>query len=224
MKIFGKKNKTEKENFGSILRLIEGRSIKHADGKYKKTYQVKNDATGEAMLECDVCERGIYSELQSTDDKNQIWKIKPSRKIMPLRWHVYSPEGRKISEVRLPGLFRMMNPFSRTCLKIKDLQTNRKMTFIDFESGFFYFIFSSSPLVWSITENKKVIAKLSYLAKEEEEEQVQPKKKGFFSKLKKWLKGSDWSLQSYNTEPVMNAQTFLALSLIYMEVSSGSSE
>lgn len=215
-----KKNKSENENFGSILRLVEGRISKDAEGKYKRGCLVKDDSTGEVLIESDVYERDIYSELKITDNKKQIWKIKPNRKIMPLRWHVYSPDNKKASEIRLPGFLRMMNPFSRRRLRITDFPTNRRLLFIDLESGFLDFIFHGSPLFWSITENKKVIAKISYLAKKDEEfeEQETSKKKGFFSRMKKWFKGSDWSLQSYGPEPVINAQTFLALSLIHKTV------
>ena len=222
MKIFNRKNRSEKENFGSILRLVEDNKLKQVDGRYKRGLQVKNNNTGEVLIECDVYDRAIYSELKLTDNKKQTWKIKPNRKIMPLRWHVYSPDNKKISEIRLPGILRMMNPFARTRFRITDLQKNRQLLFIDLESGFFDRIFGGATLNWSITENKKVVAKASYLAKEDEEEnQEKPKKKGFFSKLKKWFKGSDWSLQSYGPEPVINAQTFLALYLVYRASTSG---
>ena len=220
MGIFKKKNREEKENFGSVLRLIWGSSKKYPDGEYKRPYHVVDTATGEVLIKSDVYEKAFYSELKITDNKKQIWKIKPNRKIMPLRWHVYSPDNKKASEIRLPGFLRMMNPFSRRRLRITDFPTNRRLLFIDLESGFLDFIFHGSPLFWSITENKKVIAKISYLAKKDEEfkEQETSKKKGFFSRMKKWFKGSDWSLQSYGPEPVINAQTFLALSLIHKTV------
>lgn len=217
MGIFKKKNREEKENFGSVLRLIEGSSVKHVDGRYRRTFHVKDDNTGELLVECDAQDKAIYSGLVLTDSRKQTWKIKPNRRIMPLRWHVYSPANKRTSEIRLPGFLTMLYPFSRTCLKITDLQSGRKLTLIDFESGFFDFIFGSLPSVWSITEDKKILARIRYLAKEddEEEKQEKPKKKGLFSRLKKWLKGSDWALQTFETEPVMNAQTFLALYLVY---------
>lgn len=223
MKIFRKKSRPEKENFGSVLRLVKDNKLKNVEGTYKRTCQVKDNVTGKILVECDVHERAIYSILDMKDDKNRIWKIKPNRKIMPLRWYVYSPEGKKTSEIRLPSLLWMMNPLSRTYLRITDLQINRKLIFIDLESGFLDRLFGGTPLYWSITENKKIIAKVNYLAKEEEEEEPQ-KKKGFFSKLKKWFKGSDWALQSYGTDPVMSAQTFLALALVYNDVTSSSSD
>lgn len=221
MKIFGKKKRSEKENFGSILRLVEDKKFKQVKGRYKKSCQVKDEATGKVLVECDVYERAIYSKLEMSDDTKQTWTIRPNRKIMPMRWFVYSSGGTKISEIRLPGFFRMMNPLSRKFLRITDLQANKKLKFIDLKSGIFDRLFGSPPLDWSITESNKVIAKVNYLVKKEDEEQEIPQKKGFFSKLRNWFKDSDWALQSYGPEPVMNSQTFLALALVYREVTSG---
>ena len=212
----------QNKEYGSTLRLVEDRKQELVGDKYKKSCFIKDDKTGETLVECDLYQHAIYSELPVTDNRKQIWKIKPNRKIMPLRWFVYSPAGDKVFEIRYPNFFCMMNPFSRSYFRLTDLQSNRKLKFIDLESGFFDRLFGGTALVWSITENKEVIANVSYLAREDEEEK--PKKKGFFARLKNWFRGSDWSLQSYSSEPVLSAPAFLALSLVYREASSSQVE
>ncbi len=212
---------SEIKEFGSILRLVEDKKQELVGDKYRKSCFVKDNATDDVLVECDLYQKAIYSEILLTDNKHQTWKIKPNRKIMPTRWHVYSPFDEKTFEVRLPNFFIMMNPFSRTYLRLSDIQSGRKLKFVDLESGFFDRIFGGTNLIWSITDNNKVIAEIRYLAREEDEEEQKPKKKGFFARLKGWFRRADWSLQSYAAEPVISAPAFLALALVYNEVSSG---
>lgn len=199
------------------LRLIETKKKELVDKDYKRSYEARNDATGQLLAQCDSYEKSVSSICEIIDHHGNQWEMQPNRKVMPTRWLFKAPDGVKVFEIRLPNfLWMMINPLARTYLHLKDIRAQRSYRFIDLESSFGDRIFRSPVMAWSIMEKGRVVAKITRLTREEEA----PATKGFFAKLKQFFKGSDWALLTPGSEPLFDAPIFIGLMLIYEEVSN----
>jgi hypothetical protein len=198
----------------SGLRLIreEKESLKDKE-KYKESYRVVDEASDKLLAECDLYGNAAFVNIEIRDENGTQWVMKPSRKIMPNRWSFYSVTGECLFEIKRPNVIHFMNPLRRTYFYIINKQTNQKFKFKDLDSNLGDLLFNTSTFVWSITDNKDELATIQRLAKKGEERP----EKGFFNKLKRLFRSSNWVLITQSDKPVVEAPIFLGLILLLEE-------
>ena len=105
--------------YKSILRLLDEYKNEYADDDYSRSYFVKDETNDETVAICHVKKTPLFKELVITDNKNGQWSMRPHRKVMPKRWFIKQADIEQKYEIRLPGFFSMMNPFSRLFLTLQ---------------------------------------------------------------------------------------------------------
>ena len=203
-------------HYGSTLRLVETRKPALAEPGYRRSYEVRMDPGGAVLAQCDLYEKSLQRRLPITDADGLGWEMRPNRRIMPTRWHISAPDG-AVYTVRLPGFLRMLNPLGRVYLYLDDAQNRRCYTMTDLDSSLGDRLMRSPVSTWSFTEQGRVLARLAWLPRAEEEAR---KKKGLFARFRGWLRKSDRALRSTGAEPLFPAPVFLGLVLVYEEVSN----
>jgi hypothetical protein len=198
----------------SVLRLVcEKNKDLLIDKKYKASYKVVDEVNNKTMAECDLFGNIAFVNLDIRDERNNVWQMRPNRKIMPSRWLLFDSNDQCAFEIRRLNLFRFFNPMEKTYFKIIDNNSNRQFKFEDRESTIVDRIFNSSPFQWFITEKGDVVATIQRLARKEEK----APKKGFLNKLKRFFRSSDWVLFTPGTIPVIHSSVYLALMLLKKE-------
>lgn len=198
----------------SALRLIEEKNpdIKHK--KYRRSLRVVDGLAPEILSQCDVIGYPLFDVVQYQECNDSQTTMKPNRKIMPNCWRFYNASNQLIYEIQRAFWLRLLNPFSTRYLYLNDKQNKKKFVLEDRDTSFWDRVFGSSVREWTITENgsaRATIKRISLKKKGETE------KKGFFSKLKKLFRSSNWVLLTPGNSPLLSPSVYLGMMVILHE-------
>ena len=59
--------------------------------KYRGTYELSDEATGQVAACCDLVGRAMFAGLEIYDADAKLWQLRANRRIMPTRWALHDP-------------------------------------------------------------------------------------------------------------------------------------
>lgn len=64
---------------------------KEGPKKYRGTYELNDEATGQVAACCDLIGRAMFSGIEVYDADAKLWQLRANRRIMPTRWVLHDP-------------------------------------------------------------------------------------------------------------------------------------
>lgn len=164
------------------------------------------------MASCDLNGRAAFTALDIIDHRQQIWEMKPNRKIMPSRWVITEP-GRSIAmQFDQKILGKMVNPLYKTLLVMEDGEGREVYRLVDPRTNIPDRILGLGPDEWAVMGGDRLMAKVVRLP-------VKTKPvKGFFGKLKNMLKTSDQGIVSAGNNHIWPAPVALGMLMLCREL------
>jgi hypothetical protein len=185
--------------------------------KYRGTYELKDEATGQVVAGCDLIGQVMFVGLDIHDADTKYWQLRASRRIMPTRWGLKDPSDNLVLQFDQKVLGKLTNPLYRVALTLLDAEGNERYRLVDPRTSIPDRIMSIHVGDWSLLEGEIPVAKMTALGRE-------PKKasKGLLGKLKKFIKISDRGFVSAGDNHLLPAPAVLALLLLFDEVTDTS--
>jgi len=185
--------------------------------KYRCTLEMTDDRTHQVTAMCDLVGQAMFSTLTIMDHEQQIWHMKPNRKIMPSRWLVTDPNQQVVMQFDQRILGKLANPLTRVALILLDGQGKEVYRLVDPNTNIPDRIVGIGSGEWAIMDGDQPVAKMVWLTRQED----QPT--GLFGKLKAFLRNSDRGIISAGSTHVLPAPVALGMLLIFNEVTDISS-
>lgn len=202
----------------SALRLIEEKNpdIKHK--KYRRSLRVVDGLAPETLSQCDVIGYPLFDVVQYQECNDSQTTMKPNRKIMPSRWRFYDATHHLVYEIQRAFWLRLLNPFASRCFYLNDKKNHKQFVVEDRDSGLLDRLFGSSVSRWTITEGGNELASIQRISLRKRDEQI---KTGFFNKLKRLFRGSNWVLLTPGSAPLISPSVYIGLMIIISEHGRG---
>lgn len=184
--------------------------------KYQCTYEIIDDSTEQVVAFCDLIGKAAFTELEIFDHRQQLWRMKPNRKIMPSGWVVTEP-GEKIAvQFDQKILGKMINPLYKTVLVLQDREGKEVYRLVDPRSSIPDRLLGLGPDEWALMSGDRLSAKLVRLPGKTEPP------KGIFGKLKSMLMTSDPGIVSHGSRHVLPAPVALGMYILFRELTDSS--
>jgi hypothetical protein len=185
--------------------------------KYECTVEIIDDESKQVMAVCDVIGKAAFSPLAIMDHRQQVWQMRPNRKIMPSRWIVTDPGQNIVVQFDQKILGKMVNPLCRVLLSLEDGDGKEIYRLVDPRTNIPDRILGAGPDDWALMAGDVPVARLARLPRQSEPA------KGIFGRLKNFLASSDSGLVSAGSDHVLPAPVALAMLLLFKELSDTSS-
>lgn len=184
--------------------------------KYRRTYEVIDEATQARMAVCDLVGQAVFSTLVIADHERRIWTLKPNRKIMPSRWSLSGPDGDTPFWFDQKIMGKFLNPVGKTMLSIQDAAGTEVFRLSDARNSLANRMLDLTKEDWVILRGETPVAKLGYL-----DRPTQPAK-GVFGWLRNKMKPADQAVISAGPAHVLPAPAALAMLLLFYELNDTS--
>jgi len=185
--------------------------------KYRGTYELNDEATGQAAACCDLIGQAMFAGLEIYDADAKLWQLRANRRIMPTRWALHDPSGKVVLQFDQKVLGKLTNPLYRVALALLDAESRERYRLVDPRTSIPDRIMSIHVGDWPLLEGERPVAKMTALARE-----PQKPRKGLLGKLKNWLQVSDRGFVSAGDAHLLPAPAVLALMLLFDEVTDTS--
>jgi len=152
------------------------------------------------------------------DHDGQVWRLAANRTVAPSRWLLTDPTQRLVLQFDQQALRKLINPFRRTGLVLRDASDNELFRLVDPRTGLLDRIFGSGVNDWVLMEKDRPAAMLVRLPKE------QSKPKGLLDRLSRLLPSWDDGLASAGPTHVLRAPAALVLLMLVRELTDSSGE
>ena len=176
--------------------------------KYQYSLELTDDRTQQVMATCDLAGKATFSTLTIVDQQQQIWQVRPNRKIMPSRWVLTDPSQHITVQFDQKILGKLVNPLSRVVLVMLDDGEKEICRLVDPRTSIPDRILGAEPDELAIMDGDQVLAKLGWLPKTED----QPT--SFWGKLKTFLTTSDRGIISTGGTHALAAPVALGMLMI----------
>jgi hypothetical protein len=185
--------------------------------KYRGTYELSDEATGQVAARCDLIGRAMFAGLDIHDADAKRWRLRPNRRIMPTRWSLQDPSDKVVLTFDQKVLGKLTNPLYRVVLALLDAEGKERYRLVDPRTSIPDRIMSIHVGDWPLLEGQRPVAKMTALARE-----PQKPRKGLLGKLKKLIRLSDRGFVSAGDAHLLPAPAVLALLLLFDEVTDTS--
>jgi hypothetical protein len=180
--------------------------------KYRYTLEMADDRTQQIMAACDLIGHAAFSTLAITDHENQIWQMKPNRKIMPSRWIVTDPREQMAMQFDQRILGKLVNPITKNVFVMLDAREREVYRILDLRTSIPDRMFGVGSCDYAIMAGEEFVAKMLWLPRQTE----QPK--GLLGKIKGFLASSDRGIVSVGDQHALKAPIALGMVMIFSEV------
>lgn len=192
---------------------LSSRRIKEASSKkgYKRSYVVFNEKNGGQLACCDLCGNVESSPVSIVDSAGQEFILKPSRKIMPSKWILTDQNSMPVYEVERASVVKLLNPIGRNLLTVHNLIDKKRYELNNLSKNKLDLMFGPSMLEWYLMEGNVALAGIERRKNGAGIES----EKGFLSKLKCFLKPSNWILVTNSDSHLISAPAFIAMMMLF---------
>jgi len=180
--------------------------------KYAGTFEITDDRTGQVLAHCDLIGKAVFATLEIVDHRQEIWQMRPDRKIMPSRWIVSDPRQHVAMQFDQKIAGKVLNPLYRVVFALQDDKRQEAYRLADPPTGILDRIFGITPGEWALMHGDSAVAKLTRLPK-----RIRPAG-GLFGKLKNMLAGSDRGIISAGHDHVLTAPIALVMVMLFEEL------
>jgi hypothetical protein len=185
--------------------------------KYRGSYELSDEATGQVAASCDLIGKAMFAGLEISDADANLWRLRPNRRIMPTRWALQDPSEKVVLQFDQKVLGKLTNPLYRVALTLLDAEGKERYRLVDPRTSIPDRVMSFNVGDWPLLEGKRPVAKMTALARE-----PQKPRKGLLGKLKNLIKLSDRGFVSASATHLLPAPAVLALLLLFDEVTDTS--
>ena len=185
--------------------------------KYRGTYELSDEATGQVAARCDLIGQAMFKGLDIYDADAKLWKLRANRRIMPTRWALYDPSDNVVLQFDQRVFGKLINPLCRVALTLLDAEGRERFRLVDPRTSIPDRVMSIHVGDWPLLEGDRPVAKMTALARE-----PQKPSKGLLGKLKKFFKLSDRGFVSAGDTHLLPAPAVLVLLLLSDEVTDTS--
>jgi antitoxin (DNA-binding transcriptional repressor) of toxin-antitoxin stability system len=184
----------------------------HRPKKYRNSFEVIDESTQQVMASCDLIGQAVFATTSFADQDQQVWQMKPNRRIMPSRWIVTDPGGNAAVQFDQKILGKIVNPLYKVVLAILDAEGREIFRLVDPRTNIPDRIMAVNVGEWTIVDGDRPVAKLTSLPREQEAP------KGMFKKLKKIFVAYDRAIVSTGGRHFLPAPAALGMLLIFDEL------
>jgi hypothetical protein len=185
--------------------------------KYRGTYELNDEATGQVAACCDLIGRAMFAGLEVYDADAKLWQLRANRRIMPTRWVLNDPSDKVVLQFDQKVLGKLINPLYRVVFTLLDAEDRERYRMVDPRASIPDRIMSIHIGDWPLLEGERPVAKMTALARES-----QKPSKGLLGKLKNLVQHSDRGFVSVGDAHLLPAPAVLALLLLFDEVTDTS--
>lgn len=155
---------------------------------YRGAWVLSDDHTKQMLATCDLMGEVTFGAHEIIDSSGQVWTLRPNRAVMPSRRLLTDLSQRLALQFHQQILRKLVNPWRRTGLILRDANDQELFRLIDPRTGVLDRIFGPRMDDWGLMERDKPVAKLVRLPKQQEGP------KGLLGRLGKLLARSDQGL------------------------------
>jgi hypothetical protein len=184
--------------------------------RYRGTWVLSDDHTRQVLATCELFGVVTFREHEIIDHDGQVWRLRANRAFMPSRWLLSDPSRRLVLQFDQQILRKLLNPWRRTGLVLRDANGQELFRLVDRTSGVLDRIFGPGIDGWVVMAGGKPVAKLVRLPKEKEEPN------SLLGRLGKLLARSDQGIASTGPTHVLAAPVALALLMLINELTNPS--
>lgn len=83
-----------------------------APKKYRRTYELIDEATGQVAARCDLVGQAMFKGLEIDDADAKRWRLRANRRIMPTRWALHDPSDTVVLQFDQKVLGKLKNFFT----------------------------------------------------------------------------------------------------------------
>ncbi len=183
---------------------------------YRHSLTMLDEATQQVMARCDLIGRASLAELLLFDERQQPWRMRPNRKIMPSRWIVTDPQQRIAMQFEQNILGKLSNPLHKVVFNLLDGEGQLLYRLLDPRSAIADRLFGIGPDDWAISDGERLVAKLIRLPR------PKPESRGLLAALRLLLTPADPAIVSSGPQHLFPAPVALAMLLLFQELTDAS--
>ncbi|HEX7122308.1 MAG TPA: hypothetical protein VF178_08075 [Gemmatimonadaceae bacterium] len=184
---------------------------------YRGTLEVTDNDSGELLARCDLTGRAALTVLTIIAADGVEWRCTPNRKVLPTQWTVTAVDQVEL-QFDARYLSAALNPLSQSVLSVLDDTGELLFHVVDPRSSPADRLIGSGPRDWMFMRDDVALGKITPLRR------PQVEAKGFLSKVRAFLVGSDTGVVSFGPTHVLPAPAALALVAIHEELADASTE